>query len=126
MEIGDCFVNKSTARLPSHLWIVISDPNCDAENVLIVNVTDIKNHYDHSCILTMPDHSWLAKDSCVAYQWAKNTSLAELNMAQSLGLISMKEPLAADVLQRILTGAHISDELRGAHRELLRSQSLID
>ena len=126
MEIGDCFVNSSARGLPSHLWIVLSDPGCDSDNVLIVNVTDADNHHDHSCILDENDHDWITKKSCVAYQFAKVTSIATLEQAQNLGLLHPKIPLRLDVQDRILTGAYLSDELKGAHRELLRSQSLID
>jgi len=126
MDIGDCFVNKESPRLPSHLWIVISDPTLDSENVLIANVTDIKNHDDHSCVLTAEDHSWLTKDSCVAYQRANNTTVADLENAASQGLLTMQVRMSEDVLQRILLGAQLSDELKGSHRELLRKQSLID
>ena len=126
MDIGDCFVNKAAPRLPSHLWIVVSDPSLDADNVLIVNATDISNHDDHSCILTAADHPWLKKDSCVAYQWAKNTSVASLQQAASLGSLMMQARVSEDVLQRIHLVAQLSDELKGSHRELLRKQSLID
>ncbi len=104
MDIGDCFVNKEAPRLPSHLWIVISDPSLDAGNVLIVNVTDLNNHYDHSCILSPGEHSWLTKESCVAYQWAKNTCVADLEKAASLGLLTSQPRMSEDALQRILNG----------------------
>ena len=126
MQIGDCFVNESAPRLPSHLWIIISDPSCDGENVLIVNVTDATKHHDDSCVLTAAEHDWLTKESCVAYQFAKVTSVSDLQKALSLGLLHPKTPVSAEVLQRVLLGAYESDELKGAHRELLRSQSLID
>jgi hypothetical protein len=77
-------------------------------------------------MLTAGDHEWLTKDSCVAYQFAKVTSIAELQKAQTLGLLHPKRPVSQEVLERILMGAYVSDELKGAHRELLRSQSLID
>jgi hypothetical protein len=105
---------------------VISDPSVDGKNVLIVNVTDATKHHDDSCILTSGDHEWLTKDSCVAYQFAKVTSIAELQRAQTLGLLHPKRPVSHELLERILMGAYVSDELKGAHRELLRSQSLID
>ena len=126
MDIGDCFVNKPGRNTPSHLWIVLSDPNADPDNVLIVNLTDADKHHDDSCIMTNADHAWLDKESVVAYQWSKITSVVDLANIDGRGLLDHKHPLSSGALQRVLDGAYASDELTGARRELLRRQGLID
>jgi len=126
MDIGDCFFNKSGRNTPSHLWIVLSDPALDAENVLIVNITDAGNHHDASCVVSETDHAAITKESVVAYQFAKITSNARLTEANAAGLLIRKEPISDELLTRILEGAYASDELTGRQRELLRSQRLID
>lgn len=51
MQQGDCFLNRSTSRLTSHPWIILSDPDINPDDVLIVNYTDARNISDDACEL---------------------------------------------------------------------------
>jgi hypothetical protein len=124
---GAIFSNKSARGLPSHPWVIISDPEQDEDNVLIVNLTDADAHFDDSCILTPDDDRQnVKKRSCIAYHFAKVTSIALLNRVDGQGGIFNKGQLSEGVMQKILNGAYESDELHGKHRDLLRRQRLID
>ncbi len=126
MEHGDCFFNKAVRGLRSHPWVIISDPAKDAANVLIVNLTDADKHHDQSCRLDVADHpAVIAKPSIVAYQWANLTSVAKLREAEAAGGLFMKERFSAATMRKILDGAQETDELKGAHRIVLRRQGLI-
>jgi hypothetical protein len=126
MKQGDCFFNKAVRDLPSHPWVVLSDPAIDPENVLIVNLTDADWHHDQSCVLEPSDYPAVVKKrSCVAYQFAKVTSLGFLKDAKRKGLLYLKPAVSPETLKKLLTGAKESDELKNAHRELLREQFLI-
>src|SRR5262245_31893923 len=70
VEIGNTFVLVNE-KIDSHLWIVISEPQQDAANVVIVNLTTWVDWKDQSCILVVGDHPWITHDSCVSYQDAK-------------------------------------------------------
>lgn len=126
MNQGDCFFNKAAPGLPSHPWVILSDPNEDPDNVLIVNLTDIHNHHDRSCVLGPEDHPGVfTKSCCVKYQAAKVTSVDDLKRAISVGAIYEKSPVPDVTLYKIIDGAIETDELRNAHRELLREQRII-
>ena len=126
MKQADCFFNKAGKDTPSHPWIIISNPEINPDDVLIVNLTDAENHSDRSCVLQISDHPHVfTKPSCVAYCWAKVTSVAALKHLESKGLIFPKAPVCPATLAKILAGAEETDELKNAHRELLRDQSLI-
>ncbi len=125
MKQGDCFWNDSAPRLPAHLWVIISDPELDPENVVIVNLTDATKFSDQTCILRPGDHADLTKPSCVAYGFAKITSVAALKKVQQCGSISLTTPASPEMLDKILKGAQDGDELPNAQRERLREQSLI-
>jgi hypothetical protein len=126
MKQGDCFFNKPTHRLPSHPWVILSDPGIDPDNVLIVNLTDADSHHDQSCILDPSDHPGVfTKRSCVAYQFSKVTSITELKNLKKQGLLYWKTPVSRETLDKILAGAQETDELTGARRNVLRDQSLI-
>lgn len=127
MQIGDCFVNRAAPGLKSHPWIIISNPAVDPHNVLIVNLTDAEKHHDASCELVPADFpEVITKRSYVAYQWANVTSLSQLRAVDSRGDLFRKGSVPPRLLQKVLDGAHDSDELKGGHRELLRCQGLID
>jgi hypothetical protein len=126
MKQGDCFFNKNAPGLPSHPWVILSDPDIDSDNVLIVNLTDADEHDDKSCVLDQPDHPGVfTKRSCVAYRFSKVTSVARLKEAKKQGLLIWKKPISRDTLDKILLGAQETDELSNGKRELLRDQSLI-
>ncbi|HQU44837.1 MAG TPA: hypothetical protein PK867_18625 [Pirellulales bacterium] len=126
MNLGDCFFNKATQRLPSHPWIILSDPNEDPDNVLIVNLADIENCQDHSCVVGPADHPGVfTKPSCVNYRDAKITSVALLMKARADGLVYAKEAVPVETLDKIIEGAIETDELQNAQRALLRKQQII-
>ena len=126
MKKGDCFFNKEIRGIPSHPWVIISDPQIDPDNVLIVNLTDANGHHDRSCVLDASDHPGVfTKPSCVAYQWAKLTSVQDLTTARTKKLLITKKSVSPATLQKILDGAQETDELKNAFRELLRDQGLI-
>ena len=106
--------------------MIISDSEANPDDVLIVNLTDADKHDDQSCVLNESDHPGVfTKESCVAYRWAKITSVAQLEELESKILIHCKAPVPHATLAKILAGAEETDELINAHRELLREQSLI-
>ena len=73
-----------------------------------------------------PSHPWIIlKRSCAAYQYAKVTSVKQLDFAFSKGLLLSLSHVSEATLKKLLDGARDSDELKNAHRGLLRRQSLI-
>jgi len=126
MNIGDCFINEPAHDLPRHLWIIISDPDVDPGNILIVNVTSWRDFHDQACVLNPGDHERIHEKSCVNYPAAKVTSAAVLQDAFDKRLVHAQPPCRQDILNRILQGAYLSDEIKGMHKKLLRDQGLID
>jgi hypothetical protein len=126
MRQGDCFFNKPTATLPSHPWVIISEPETDPDNVVVVNLTDIAGWDDRSCVLEVSDHPGVfTKRSCIAYRLAIITSVVNLEELQSRGLIIMKPPVPDQTLRKILDGVTEKGELPNAHRAILQKQWLI-
>lgn len=126
MKQGDCFFNKATPGLRSHPWVILSEPETDPNNVVIVNLTDAVGWDDRSCVLDVEDHpAVFTKPSCIAYRNANITSVDRLEEAKSLGLIFMKPPIPDQTLRKILDGVTESGELPNAHRAILRMQFLI-
>lgn len=124
MQAGDCFYNKASSGIPSHPWIIISDTEEDPNNVVIVNFTDADSHHDLTCVLTQEDIPWLTKRSCVAYQFAKLTTLCQLEEAEGKGLLLDPQTVSDKILMRIRDGAVTSEETKNACLVILRAQGL--
>lgn len=126
MNQGDCFYNKAATNIPSHPWIIISDPGQNVTDVVIVNLTDAEKHFDQTCILDVSDFpGWITKKSAVAFQMAKVTSVAALTAAEKAGLIFNKSQMPAAALNKILAVLPIADELKNNCKMLLIHQGFI-
>ena len=69
MNAGDTFlVALPGTSYDSHLWIVISDPDADAERIVIVSLTSHRADKDQACLLRVGDHPYVKHDTCVNYR----------------------------------------------------------
>ena len=82
-----------------HLWIIISDPKLDPQNVLIVNLTSLGPRKEQSCVLKVGDHPWIRHDTCVNYGDSKVSTLDKLVAARDANALMMQSQLRPDVLQ---------------------------
>ncbi len=124
MNFGDAFLRTDSDR---HLWVVLSDPSKDPNNILLVNLTSWKPEKERACVLNVGDHPWITHETCVNYNDfdAIVTTLPKLHAAKDAGALKMQEPLSEKVLQLILQGAAESVRLSLEKAEILASQGLI-
>lgn len=74
MEIGDVYLPRNKA-IDDHPRIVISDPELNSDQVVLVNFTGFEGEYrDHSCVLEVGEHKWLKKKTCIPYKDASVVS----------------------------------------------------
>ena len=127
MNAGDTFLLSVTERkYEPHLCIVISDPVSDPDEVLFVKLITWSESADQSCKLVGGDHSYVTRDSCIAYGRARVCSLEHLVSLRETGSARMQEPVSAEVLQLIRDGAAKSKFIELGKREILRRQGLIE
>lgn len=108
-----------------HIWVVISDPAQDPDQVLIVNFTENRAWQDKSCVVTVGDHPSIYKETCVFYAKAQLSSNLELDAAVASGQIVLDEPVSQSLLEQIRLGAAKSNRLAFKHKDLLLAQGLI-
>lgn len=127
MNAGDTFfLYAPEVAEQSHLWVVLSDPSLDSENVLIVNLTSEADYQDHSCVLQPGDHPFIKHASCVNYPGARRVTLAALQDNLKRKAITPDIPVTAEVLRRMREGAACSGRMRLMHRQILIDQVLIE
>lgn len=125
MKAGDTFV-ASDPRLENHLWVVISDPDVNSNEVLIVNVTTYTSDQEGACILQPGDPPFIKRKSCIYYRGAQLNPDWQLERLLSNGSLKHKEPVTPDILARIREGAGQSHWIREECRKILELQGHID
>lgn len=126
MNYGDTFFIKQNGQLfDSHLWVVISDPNVDAEAIVVVSLTTWDRDKDQSCILMPGYHSFIHHKTCVSYRDAKIISARFYQRNLELGLIIPSDPASDDMVDEIIRGAGATRFIPLGCREILARQDLI-
>lgn len=121
MKAGDTY----RRNYGSHLWIIISDPELEPDQVLVVNLTTVRRGHDPACVLNRGDHSFIKHATYVYYAEAKILSNRELDVLHSRGDIMLEVPMDHSILIKIREGAAVSDFIPTKYLELLRRQKLI-
>src|SRR5205807_1810394 len=85
-----------------HLWIILSDPEKNPDQVLLVNLTTWDERKEKVCLLGPGDHPWVTHQTCINYGDAVLTSFAKLLEAKDGGAVKLQEPLSEEILKRVL------------------------
>jgi hypothetical protein len=127
LQAGDAFFNEERVGIPRHLWIVVSDPAQDEDQILIANVTSRKSvaDSDNSCILNKGCHPHIPHESIINYRGACLTALVQLCRGIDKGLLKMTQPVDDDVLEKVRSGFMVSPFSKNGHKELLCKQGLV-
>ena len=129
LEIGNTFVSKKTETIPSHFWIIISDPSANPEKVVVVNLTSWRKTAvglnDASCIVNKGEHEFITSKSYIYYRKATCASLENLQKAIDGVVTTLRENCSDALLNKILEGAAKSEFTSNEVNKVLREQKLI-
>ena len=126
MKAGDTFrPADSTVDKFVHLWVIISDPERDSDQVLIVSLTEYHPKKDTACVLVPGDHPFIRKHTCVACDLANAPSLDDLVRARENGDLIPNDPIRPDVLERIRKHSSLSTKMDPDLWDILDRQGLI-
>ncbi len=127
MNGGDTFFVQQVGKLyDSHLWMVLSDPALNANQVLIVSLTTWGKDDDPACVLNVGDHPFVRQKSFIKYTHAKVVTDQQLEEFRARGQIQVQAPLSADVLKRVRDGAAESRFMALGYADILIDQGLIE
>ena len=127
MNPGDTFfVQQVGKRYDSHLWMVLSDPALNANQVLIVSLTTWGKDDDPACVLNVGDHPFVRQKSFIKYSHAKVVTDQQLEDFLARGQIHAQAPLSASVLKRVRDAAAESRFMALGHADILIDQGLLD
>lgn len=123
MQVGSTFL---LTAVDDHLWIVLSDPEKDAQTVLLVSVTTWRSGKDPSCKIQRGEHPFVIHESCVHYIDARDARLAQLYVLKDTWHLQMREPLPLPLLERVHHGASVTKHLKLKYQQLLIDQGFIE
>jgi hypothetical protein len=123
VNAGDTFLRGDHDK---HLWVVISDPALDPENVVIVNLTSLDSEKEQACVLRRGDHPWIRHDTCVNYHDAVIATLEKLTAAKKIKAIAMQARMKPAVLARIRQGVADSQRMSLDVANILIEQGLVE
>jgi len=121
---GDTFL-LTKRDINSHLFVIISDPNQDANQIVTVNVTSWREDKDQSCIIEASEHRFITHRSCIYYGEDRLITLSQYKMFLAMGHLESHDPINNQLLKRILDGAAISPHMPLRNRQILVDQGLI-
>ena len=106
---------------PFHRCLVISDPQANGGQVVLVRVTtDDGTWPDRDCILTPAEWSELEHDSTVAYLTCKyGPAVRALEAAIERGLFREISPPSVEVLRKVIRAGHLSTGMPQKAKKLL-------
>jgi hypothetical protein len=125
LDAGTTFVLKDKA-VDGHLWVIVSDPGLDAAKVLFVSLTTYTDYKEDVCLVRVGDHPWVRHLSCIAYDFAKVTTLDKLNALKDKGHLELQPPVSAELLKRIRQAAMASTRLAIDYYSILEDQGLLE
>src|SRR5258707_15151924 len=105
MKLGDAFTMRIAPRFIPHLYLVISDPDKHAGNLIVVNITGDRFRTGKECILNIGDHEWITKPSFVSFGDAIETSVSKLSKMASQKKIKPQPSLSSTILEKIVKAA---------------------
>jgi hypothetical protein len=125
VNAGDTFLLVNQ-KLDDHLWVILSDPGKDSTRVLIVSLTTAAPHKESVCLVHAGQHPGVTHESCVAYNYAKIVTLANLHAWKDAGHLKLQVPLSPNLFKRIREQSAESVDLALEFAELLAEQGLLE
>lgn len=105
---------------PRHIWVVLSDPAANTGQMLMVNLTTLRDScVDDACILGPEDFPLLTHATTVAYSRAEAGPAAAIEALIRTGHFIEVAPVPAATLTKMIAGARKSDQLAPARKRLL-------
>lgn len=113
------------ARMGTHLWFVLTDPDPVRDWVVLVMLVTVKEHTDRTVHLDVGDHPFIRHASAVDFGTAKYAPAAKLEDALSSGRATLSEDMSAALLARVRAGLLVSgrtpNDVAGYCRALFHS-----
>lgn len=100
--VGETLYLPKNPTATPHLWIVVTPPIETPQQVVIVNITSIRDGSDLTVTFNKGDHSFIVKPSSVFFFDARSTLVEPLLKAAAI--YNSYDPFTEDQMKRIQQG----------------------
>jgi hypothetical protein len=110
-----------------HYYVVLSDPSLYPDQLLLANFSTWDDGKNDACFLEPPpdrDLPYLRHASCIEYERARRSTLAELEFLLKKRIIRAVGVLPEDIFEEVLKGAAVTDRLPMEYEMLLEDQGI--
>jgi hypothetical protein len=131
LSAGDAFLipDVDKSGYSQHLWIIISDPTQNPQEVLLVNVTSWECWKEDTCLIEpddCKDFPFIRHRSCVDYRLARIEKCGKIEKLAASGLIKKYSTISPQLLAKIRAGAQQSCFLPNKCQLFLADQGLLE
>jgi hypothetical protein len=129
LSAGDAFLVPDDPQNPTqhHLWIIISDPARNAEEILWARVTTWEKWKDDACLMDRTDgYAFIKHLSSVDYRSARIEKAARIEKWLAGGQVKVQPNVGAALLAKIRAGAQETRFLPNKCQLFLADQGLLE
>lgn len=101
---GSTFLLPTRIQDIPHLWVVLTYPDKNSNEVVIVNLTTKRSHSDTTVILNPGDHPFINRETVINYSDAKFVKVENLKKALDMTLAEPHSHFRNDILEIIQKG----------------------
>jgi hypothetical protein len=108
LNLGDTVMLPKPGDEKEHLWALITAPDPESGDAVMVNLTTQRPHSDTTTIIQAGEHPFVDRPTVVFYADARMVDVKILEEGLRQGLVRQHSALSAEVLQRIQEGLFVS------------------
>lgn len=101
---GNTILLRKIDQSIPHLWIVLTEPEGDPLQVVIVNLTTKRSGSDETVVLKVGAHPFIKHETCVNYSDAQIVKVEALMRAATSGFFDIPDAMDSAVLSAIQQG----------------------
>ena len=109
LGLGDTVMLPKPGGEKEHLWALITAPDPQSGEAIMVNLTTQRPHSDTTTIIQPGEHPFVDRPTVVFYADARIVDVNNLDAALRQGVAHQHAPLSAKLLQRIQKDLFESD-----------------
>jgi len=104
LKAGSAIVLSGHPVGSSHLWLVLTDPDSESDQVVAVMVVTARGHTDRTLTLSAGAHPFIRHDSSLDYGGTRRFQTARLEGALRSGRCHLSENMTAALLRQVRAG----------------------
>jgi hypothetical protein len=108
LGLGDTFMLPKPGGAKEHLWALVTAPDPQTGEAIMVNLTTQRPHSDTTTVLRPGEHPFVVRPTVVFYADARLVPVSLLEDGLRRGIARNHEPLSAEILRRIQAGLQAS------------------